>query len=105
MKIERDPILDRFLAEIHRRFGANVKQVILFGSRAREDYEFASDYDCLVIVEEVTPAVNDVIDEIAGELLYQYGALFSIFPIPHEKYQQASYDPFLMNVRQEGIVL
>lgn len=106
MKNERnDEILDVFLQEIRRQLGTHLKQVILFGSRARGDGVVDSDYDCLAVLDEVSPAVRDVIDETAGELLYQYNVVFSIFPISEEKHRQQTYNPFLMNVRREGIVL
>jgi len=106
MKNERiDEILDIFLQEIRRQLGTHLKQVILFGSRARGDDVVDSDYDCLAVLDEVSPAVRDVIDETAGKLLYQYDVVFSIFPISEEKHRQQTYNPFLMNVRREGIVL
>ncbi|MCB0226825.1 MAG: nucleotidyltransferase domain-containing protein [Anaerolineae bacterium] len=36
---------------MHQQLGSHLKQVILFGSRARGDFTPDSDYDCLVFVE------------------------------------------------------
>jgi uncharacterized protein (UPF0332 family)/predicted nucleotidyltransferase len=101
----KDKVLDIFVREIREQLGDRLKQIILFGSRARGDYASDSDYDCLVVFDEVSPEVKDSIDEIAGELLYRYDTVFSIFPILEKKYHQQTYDPLLMNVRREGIVL
>jgi len=101
----RDKVLDRFLSEMRQQLGNHLKQVILFGSRARGDDVPYSDYDCLAILDEVSLATKDVIDEIAGEILYQHGAVISVLPIAEEKYQQQMYSPLLMNARREGIVL
>jgi predicted nucleotidyltransferase len=97
-------ILDLFLQEMKEQLGHHLKQVILFGSRARGDFAPDSDYDCLVIIDQISPQTEEIINEITGELLFQHNALFSIFPIQEETFQQ-SYDPFLMNVRKEGITL
>jgi predicted nucleotidyltransferase len=106
MKYQRnDAILDLFLQEMRRRLGAHLRQVILFGSRARGDAAPDSDYDCLAVLDEVSPALTDIIDDIAGEILYQYDAVFSVFPISEEKHRRQRYVPFLMNVRREGITL
>jgi predicted nucleotidyltransferase len=101
----KDEILDLFLQKMRKRLGTHLKQVILFGSRARGDDVPGSDYDCLVVLDEVSPMVVDTIDEIAGELLYQHNAVFSVFPITEERHQQETYSPFLMNVQREGIAL
>jgi len=85
--------------------GDHLRQIILFGSRARGDNAPDSDYDCLAVLDEVTPETKDIIDAIAGEFLYQYDAVFSVFPISEVKHRQDIFSPFLMNVRKEGIVL
>ena len=100
-----DQILNIFLQEIHQQLGPHLKQVILFGSRARGDFTPDSDYDCLVVVDEVSAEIKEKIYEITGQILYQYNELFAVLPIPQEKYQHDIYEPLLMNVRQEGIVL
>lgn len=100
-----DQILDLFLREIHQRLGEHLQQVILFGSRARGDFDLDSDYDCLAVVDEVSPEVDETIIEIMGQLLCEHDAIFSIFPITAERYQQDVWEPLLMNVREEGIVL
>lgn len=102
---KEDEILDHFLQEMRKRLGAHLKQVILFGSRGRGDDVPGSDYDCLAVLDEVSPAIKDTIDEVVGEILYRSNTVFSVFPILEEKYHQQIYDPFLMNVRKEGIVL
>lgn len=102
---DEDKVLDYFLEEIRDRLGGHLKRVILFGSRARGDETSQSDYDCLVVVDEVSPRINDMIDEVAGDALYRYGAVFSAFPVPEQKFAQRKYDPFLMNVAREGIDL
>ena len=106
MKLEkRDEVLGHFLREMQQQLGDHLKQVILFGSRARGDDVPYSDYDCLAVLDEVSPAIKNVIDEIAGEILYQHGAVVSVLPIAEQKYHQQTYNPLLLNVRREGIIL
>jgi hypothetical protein len=101
----KDEILDLFLPELRQRLGSHLKQVILFGFRAGGDDASGSEYDCLVVLDEVSPALVDVMDELAGDILDQHKAAFSIFAISEEKYRQETYAPFLMNVHREGITL
>jgi predicted nucleotidyltransferase len=100
-----DHILNLFVQELRRQLGPELRQVILFGSRARGDAAPDSDYDCLAIVDEVSPAMKANIAEVAGEFLYRHDAIFSVFPMSQEMYQHDTYEPLLINVRQEGILL
>ena len=101
----KDIALDYFVNKIRKRLGNQIKQFILFGSRARRDNMQDSDYDCLVIVNKVSRPIKDIIDEEAGKALYQYNAVISAFIIYEEKYRQQPYNPLLMNIAKEGIAL
>ncbi|MDZ7360768.1 MAG: nucleotidyltransferase domain-containing protein [candidate division KSB1 bacterium] len=50
---KKDTILEQFKAEIKSRLGAQLKQIILFGSKARGDDMAGSDYDCLAVVDDL----------------------------------------------------
>ena len=102
---ERDHILEYFLHEIRNRLGVRLKRVILFGSRARGDQHLQSDYDCLVVVDESSSEMNNVVNEVAGEALFRYGAVFSAFIATESKLNQQTLNPFLSNVVREGIEL
>lgn len=105
MKQNTNEVIDYLLQETRKRLGTNLKQVILFGSRARGDNVPDSDYDCLMVLDEISPATKDAIDDMAGEVLYRYNVVLSIFPISEKKHYERIYDPFLMNIRKEGITL
>jgi len=105
MQQSADEALRYFLQEVQKRLGAHLKQVILFGSRARGDDVPGSDYDCLMVLDKVSPEIKDAIDEVAGEVLYRYNIVLSVFPISEKKHCERIYDPFLMNIRKEGITL
>jgi predicted nucleotidyltransferase len=46
-----DPILARIKRELEALYGARLKRVLLYGSRARGDHRPDSDYDVLVVLE------------------------------------------------------
>ena len=101
----KDEVLDYFVKEMKERLGTHLKQVILFGSRARGDETEGSDYDCLIVVDETSKNVKEIIDELAGAALYKHGAVFSIFPVEEKKLNLQKYNPFYMNIEKEGIIL
>ena len=104
-KIKNDRALNYFVKNIKKSLGAELKNIILFGSRARGESVDGSDYDCMIIVNRVLPEIREKIDEVAGDSLYKYNSLFSAFLISEENYNSRPYSPLLMNIEKEGIYL
>jgi predicted nucleotidyltransferase len=102
---KQDDALQHFMQQIREQLGNHLKQIILFGSRARGEDVPGSDYDCLIIVDEVTKALKDIIDEVTGEALYQHSAVFSAFLISEERHNRQPYNPLLINIVKEGMIL
>lgn len=102
---KKDEPLSYFLRQIREQLEYQLKQVILFGSRARGEDTSGSDYDCLIIVDEVSKSVKDIIDEVSGEVLYQFNVVISALLISEEKHNRQIYSPLLMNIDKEGVVL
>jgi predicted nucleotidyltransferase len=103
--IQNDRLLDIFVKQLKKGLGDNLKKIILFGSRARKNDSPESDYDCMAVVKKLSPKLNDMIDEIAAEFLYEHHAVFSVFPVSESRYDREIYNPFFMNVKKEGITL
>ncbi len=104
MITKKDYILDFFLEEVENRLGSHLKRVILFGSRAKGTQSVHSDYDLLIVVDDVSPTINDIVDEVTGEVLYKYNSVISAFVLSELKFMQKDKHPFLMNAIREGIV-
>ncbi|NJL59867.1 MAG: nucleotidyltransferase domain-containing protein [Desulfobacteraceae bacterium] len=103
--IQNDRVLDIFVTQLKNGLGDNLRKIILFGYRARKDDRPESDYDCMAVVKNISPKLNDVIDEIAAEFLYEYNAVFSVFPVSETRYDTEICNPLFMNVKKEGITL
>ncbi len=100
-----DWILKEFVQVTNKQFGKHLKDIILFGSRARGDYETDSDYDCLLIFDDVIPGFTDNIDDITADFLYRYNVVISAFPVSEVKYKKQKFNPLYMNIRNDGISL
>jgi predicted nucleotidyltransferase len=98
-----DKALSYFVQEIRSSLYSHVKNIILFGSRARKEHMDDSDYDCLIIVDNVTGDINNIIDEITGETLYRYDRVFSAIVVSEERYEKEIYNPLFINIYKEGI--
>jgi len=102
---QNDPVLRFFKSAIAGTLGNRVREVLLFGSRARGDATAESDYDLLVVVDKVDTSVVQGIDDIAGRALLDHGAVVSAFPIAQEDRTRRRYSPLLINVAREGMAV
>ena len=87
-------------------FGDRIRQVILYGSYARGDYNKDSDIDILIVVSDnINPIeVEESLNEFLFEILLNENELCSVRAIPEKLFKK--YDsPFLLNVKEEGIVI
>jgi len=81
--------------------------VILFGSRARGDFDEYSDVDILYLVDasrEEIAKKNLMVGSMAGDLLLDYDVLVSPF-VENRTFYNENIDamPFFVNVNKEGI--
>jgi predicted nucleotidyltransferase len=102
---QNDPVLRFVKGAVADRLGGHLRQVLLFGSRARGDATAESDYDLLVVVDQVDSDVIQGIDAIAGQALLEHGAVVSAFPIAEDERVRRKYSPLLINVAREGVAI
>ena len=104
-----DSAMKDIAAEAKNIYGDKLKEVILFGSCARGDFEDDSDVDIMILIDvprsEVEEADNKMAPVISRlDKKYEYELLFS--PIV-QSYSEFNYWiealPFYQNVRKEGI--
>ncbi len=72
MDSKSDLLLKNFKKDMQLKLGNILQEIILFGSKARGDDKFNSDYDCLLILDELTSKIINEIDEVTGWYLYEY---------------------------------
>ncbi len=102
MKIKK--ILKEFKRELKKVYGKRLKNVILYGSWARDDATEDSDIDLLIVIKgKVVQGreIDRIIDTIT-DINLKYGVLLSVYPISEENYSIIN-SPLLINVRREGV--
>jgi predicted nucleotidyltransferase len=90
---------------LRERLGDNIKQIILFGSRARGDYHQWSDYDFVIIVAHKSKNVRETITEVAVEFLNRYEELSANIVFDENEWQRQQSFPLGINVEREGVYL
>lgn len=102
-------LLQEYVAAVRKIYGTHLKQVILYGSYARGDYNADSDVDIMVLVDLPEDGLDEFADALS-EVGFDYNVNHDIWFMPvvknfeHFRYwSQAS--PFYSNVVKEGISL
>jgi len=100
-------VLDDVKEEMRELFGDKLKQVILFGSYARNEYDPDADIDIMILVDETDEELRkyrQIIADIMGELYFKYDKLISLTEESYSHYNRyVEVLPFFKNVHFEGI--
>jgi predicted nucleotidyltransferase len=93
--------------EMRTVFGDRLKQLILFGSYAREEQDPESDIDIMILVDETEERLRkfrEVVGDIMGELSMKHDKLVSLIEVPYNRYKKyLDVLPFYRNVNDEGV--
>ena len=103
---EKTAVLE-FAGITRKRLGSAVKEIILFGSKARGESGKASDIDILIVLTKLSWEIKKTISELAAEENLKHNVLISTV-----RYDASAWDnpviqasPFAKSVREEGIWL
>jgi predicted nucleotidyltransferase len=100
-----DPVVQEFATTLRQQLGSHLRQLLLFGSRARGEAQDGSDYDMLVVVDHRTPELRAVILEVESQLMERYGALVATVLRSETEWQQLQGFPLARNIAREGVPL
>ena len=102
MNTFRDPVLDRFRAELTEAYGERIERVVLFGSRARGDARPDSDYDVAVFLDGIADfgAEAKRLAELETDILYDTGAVINAFPFVAGAWRERT--GLMLDLRNEG---
>ncbi len=100
-----DPVLIRFRAALDDIYGARLKRVVLFGSRARGTARRDSDYDVAVFLSALPDRWTELdrLADLRVRFLDETGAFFDAKPYPAMAYRDSS--PLMTEIRREGLDL
>ena len=99
--------VEHFTATLRERWGREILEIHLFGSKARGDAGPESDVDLLIITERNDWKLKDEIGRVATKILLAEGIYLSIKVLGKILYQRlvTLEAPFIKNVLQEGVLV
>ena len=97
------PIIKELSEVLKKELGYKIKDIILFGSRARGDASPESDYDLLVLVDRETKELEGKIFNITCEIGWKHNVVITVFVHDKDSYEGKKYEPLFMNIRKEGV--
>lgn len=100
-----DPVISLLTKEMKHRMGSHLRELWLFGSRARGDAQNTSDYDVLVIVDRKTPGMRAHIQDIEVEILDRHQALVACLLRSEDEWQRMRNYPLARNIERERVRL
>ena len=93
--------------EIRQIFGNKLRQLVLYGSYARNESAPESDIDIMIMVDESEDGLRKyryLIADVMGELTIKYGKLISLTEVPYNRYMDyLEVLPFYKNISEEGV--
>lgn len=104
-----DKVIKKFVKEIRTLLGNRVKQVILYGSYARGDYNKSSDIDIMILTDltlEEIEEYREIISNIIFEIQIEDDVYISPIIKNIDSYNsKIGFVPFYMNIQKEGVNL
>ena len=99
--------LKRFKKMVEEQLGSQIKEIRLFGSKARGDATLESDIDVLVVTKRDDWHMKEKIGKLATAILLEEEVYLSVKVLGESFYSRLlkHHSPFLMNVEREGITL
>lgn len=99
-----DPVLEDFVRRI-APWRPRIARMVLFGSRARGDFNPDSDYDLLLVVDRRDEALTEGLYDAVMDTLCEHGRLVSLKIFPRTEFDRlaALPTPFMRRVLTEGV--
>jgi predicted nucleotidyltransferase len=102
-----DQALQKFASLVRGKFGARLRELTLFGSRARGTARPDSDVDILVVVDDLASSEARDLGYLAGDLLTEFDVLIVPFVVSTARMSllRASQRLIATEIARDGVAL
>lgn len=100
-------ILQKLKESLKTLCGDQILKMVLFGSRARGDYDEDSDIDIALIVRGLTPKLKDKILEEIAEFELEHDVVLSVLILSEEDFDHLKKRErrIALDIEREGVLL
>lgn len=102
-KTESIQLTHHYASLVRKALGINLKKVVLFGSRARNEGTDESDFDIALVVNQRNPNVREKIIDAEIEMLNRYDVLFASLVYETHEWEREKDFPLGWNILKDGI--
>jgi len=95
--------LEAFVAGVRARFGARVRSLVLFGSRARGEGRDDSDLDVFVLLDTMSRQERNEVLDLAADVGLEHRLVIS--PLVADERQWRTDLPLAKNIATDGVPL
>lgn len=104
-RVTTDPVIREFAQAVRNKLGAHVRNIILFGSRARGPAWEGADYDIAVVAEQRDHEAEKYVLDAAAEMLDRHDALVSAHVFSTAEWEIEQLTPLGLNIGKEGLAI
>ena len=103
---ELTELLNELARGLKDLYGKRYRGLVLYGSYARGEADEGSDVDVLLLLDGEVDTVQELVcaEEVKWPLSLQAGYTISLLPVSLAYYQESG-EPFVRNVRREGVAV
>jgi len=100
-----DPVVVDFANQLKQVLGTHLRELWLFGSRARGEARPDSDYDLLILLDQDATELRDRILDLQVEMLNRHDALITTLLHAQDDWQRQQGYPLAINIAREAVRL
>jgi len=100
-----DPVIVDCASQLKQALGERLRELWLFGSRARGEARPDSDYDLLVLLDRDAPELRERVLDVQVDMLDRHDALVTTLLHAEEDWRQQQGYPLAINIAREAVRL